>query len=78
MYFVIYVEINMIIVEIKCDNCDKDISETINYIDYRLHLSDQRISAKDGPVTSMLIYPNLKRDCHFCNLRCLKEWINNL
>ena len=65
----------MIISEVTCNNCNRNISKTGNSIDYRLRLSDERIPCHDGAVTDMMLCPSLKNgDCHFCGLGCLKVW----
>ena len=69
----------MIKKEIKCDNCEADLSTTTNSIDYRLHLHDEKMASQGGVVTDMMKYPNLKDgDCHFCWLGCLKMWVSKL
>lgn len=62
--------------EIYCDGCGDNLSYADNSIDYRLHLVSERILLCDGPVTDVMRYPSIKRDHHFCNLECLRNWLN--
>jgi len=61
--------------QILCDHCKRDLTTTGNSMDYRLLLKSEEISAPSGPVTDMWIEPAISRDHHFCNLKCLKEWV---
>lgn len=60
---------------VTCDQCDCDLTETDNSIDYRLDLINTRIPSKGGLVTLMMIHPHLDRDHHFCGVSCLKKWV---
>jgi hypothetical protein len=61
--------------KIICDNCNQDLSETTNSIDYRLELKNRRIQCHEGAVTDMLIMPAIENNCAFCGLHCLSEWL---
>ena len=63
-------------VEIKCDQCGRDLSATGNCIDYRLALLNQEIPTQGGANTLMMSYPALDQDSYFCGTRCLKAWIS--
>ena len=63
-------------VEIKCDQCGRDLSATENCVDYRLALLNQEIPSRGGAVTSMMRYPPLDQDAYFCGTRCLKAWVS--
>ena len=60
---------------VTCDNCGRDISATANCVDYRLALVVERLPARSDYVTSMMLYPPIDRDAHFCGLGCLTKWI---
>lgn len=62
---------------VVCDNCQHEISCTTNSVDYRLALKVKALPIKPGIsyVTDMLMYPPIKEDKHFCNLYCLKKWV---
>ena len=62
--------------EIKCDNCGNDLTETTNSINWRLSLSNEQIPSHDGAVTDMMILQPIKKDVHFCGVGCLRVWIN--
>lgn len=63
-------------IEIKCDECEADLTYTGNCVDYRLVLAPENIAIRPGvgAVTAMGIYPDLKRPHHFCRLACLDRW----
>lgn len=67
-------------IEIRCDQCDKDLTYTTNSIDWRLALTNEAKAIKPGiqVVTDMMIYPAIKHNSHFCGLNCLQKWINDL
>lgn len=62
-------------IQVLCDGCQRDITETGNSVDYRLLLIADRLPISGNTVTDMMIYPPIKRDHHFCGLDCLKDWI---
>jgi hypothetical protein len=61
---------------VKCDSCGADITHTRNSVGYRLELITRRLTSGGGAVTDMWIEPELKSDCHFCRLACLRNWID--
>lgn len=68
--------------KVTCDTCGRDITSTGNSVDYRLDVVNVSLHSQRGEagemfaVTDMMIYPPLKRDHHFCDLRCLQgHWI---
>jgi len=63
--------------EIYCDGCGDNLSASGNSIDYRLSLIVERIAPHDGPLTDVMRYPPIKKDCHFCDLRCLRNWLDS-
>ncbi|NGX57232.1 MAG: hypothetical protein K940chlam3_00118 [Chlamydiae bacterium] len=63
-------------VEIICDSCGKDLSESDNSIDWRIALTNERIPSCGGFVTDMYICPGLKKNCHFCGLGCMRKWFD--
>lgn len=62
----------MIAYQIKCDNCNIDLSTTSYSIDYCLKLSNEIIPCHPGmAVSDLMVLPLLKNgDCHFCELGC--------
>ena len=62
---------------ITCDSCEKQmIKSTKNPHEFGLVLSCQDFNInKSGMQYSVLQYPIIKRDHHFCGLDCLKTWI---
>ena len=65
--------------KIVCDNCEKDLTEVIDGYDvYRLSLNSQEIY-NTSDISFGRTGPSLiEREHHFCNIGCLKKWINNL
>lgn len=64
-------------IEIKCDSCSMDLSSTTNCVDYRLSLVNDSLPSRSNVVTSMMIYPPIDRDAHFCGINCLKKWLSS-
>ena len=59
--------------EVRCYLCERHLNYASPYEDYYLHLSaTQRHS--DGAVFSVMIYPPIDRDKHFCGVKCLFLW----
>jgi hypothetical protein len=63
--------------EIYCDGCRDNLSSSGNSIDYRLSLSVERIAPHEGPVTDVMRYRPIGQDCHFCGLKCLRNWLDS-
>lgn len=62
--------------EITCDGCGKDLTYTGNCVDYRLALYNENIQSRGVAVTAMMKRPRIKRDAHFCGVRCLRLWLD--
>ena len=65
-------------VTISCDGCGDDLTSTGNEVDYRLALESQRLPIHSNLVTQMGAYPAIKKNAYFCDLRCLRKWIDEL
>lgn len=63
-------------VEIVCDSCGNDLTQSSNCVDYRLALVNERVPSVSGVVTSMGAYPAIKHDAHFCEIACLRDWLD--
>jgi hypothetical protein len=63
--------------EVVCDACGRDLTTTSNCEDWRIALINQSIPPMPGIVTSMMIYPKLESDFHFCCWKCLKKWFED-
>lgn len=61
----------MIKVEINCDYCKKDLAKTNNCIDYRIAVTSEMIQNKSGAANTLMVYPPLNSDMHFCSVMCL-------
>jgi len=61
---------------ITCDRCNLDLTWTSNCVDYRIILTDENIPSKGGAVTAMLLHPHINGAKHFCNFKCMKDWVN--
>ena len=67
--------------KIACDQCNKDITYTDGYTDYRILLTSEckkSMPREDGLCVSTLAYVRdpFPKKLHFCNKGCLKQWIN--
>jgi hypothetical protein len=63
--------------KITCDGCGRSITKTSNSVDYRLVLKCEAIPCNEGPVTDMMIHPEINQPHHFCGLSCLIKWVHN-
>jgi len=65
---------------IICDGCKEEMIEHSSYpAEYGLVLSCKDFNVnKSGTVFSVIVYPIIERDHHFCGLKCLKEWVRDL
>lgn len=68
--------------EIKCDNCEADVTYTGNSVDYRIVLGSEskspwyeREGKSGGAVTDMMIYDPFPKTRHFCSTTCLAVWV---
>lgn len=64
-------------VEITCDYCKKDISETDSMPAYRIVLQCEQIPHNTDFIYSAMVYPPIDHTMHFCGLGCLKKWLIN-
>lgn len=60
---------------ITCDGCGNDITYATNSEDYRLVLSSEDKDHNGGFVTDMHIPPDIGRNHHFCDMRCIWKWL---
>lgn len=63
-----------------CDTCGRDLTYTTNDVDYRILLKSEAIppNPSAGSVTAAWISPEIPHSLHFCNLRCLKSFVEKL
>jgi hypothetical protein len=61
--------------QITCDGCGQDLTTTGNSVDYRLALRNEEIPIGYDTVTDYHIYPPLEKNAYFCNLNCLRRWL---
>jgi hypothetical protein len=66
-------------VEITCDNCGKDLRHTNFEDEFRLVLScEPKSHPGDGATTYATGFePDINRQHHFCDMRCLGDWLKN-
>jgi len=65
--------------KVTCNQCDRDLTETTNCIDYRILLGNEKIPSTPGFVTAMAKHAHIEQGtCHFCNVSCLKKWVGDL
>jgi hypothetical protein len=61
-----------------CDYCGQDLSDNKGVPNFRIVLSDERILNKSHMSECLImIYPPIGDEKHFCNRRCLKEWLKD-
>ncbi len=62
---------------VKCDTCEKELVVDSSYPhNYCLKLSSADFGKNSsGIVYAIMDYPHIKREHHFCNLQCLKDWV---
>lgn len=64
---------------VLCDGCAADITCSANSIDYRLVLRSEGKPPCRSLVTDMMVYDPLPNGpLHFCDLRCLREWVTRI
>lgn len=64
--------------KITCDRCGADIATTGEMPAFRLRLSAEELPHSSNIGYSVLVYPPIDSDCHFCNLTCLKSWLADI
>ncbi len=60
--------------EVKCDLCQKDLTDTGNCDAWLISVRNERIPSKGGIVTLMNLEPLLPFGMDFCSVECLKGW----
>jgi hypothetical protein len=63
-------------VKINCDHCKTDLRYTSYAYEYRITLTDEAKENNIGIAYASGIPRHIAEDKHFCNLKCLKEWVN--
>lgn len=63
--------------EVTCDGCGADLTSTENREAYRLGLYNEELPvvSRSGVVTCMASYTAIPHSHHFCDLRCLRKWL---
>lgn len=62
--------------KITCDHCERDLTYSGGCVEHSLVLSDRHFSGPPGPpVIDVYFVPLLEEDKHFCDFRCLNEWL---
>lgn len=64
----------MKIVQIKCDACDRDLTDAGAMPTYRLELAPAAVRNSGGIMYGVAVYPPIDRAYHFCGLSCLDLW----
>jgi hypothetical protein len=72
-------------IDIRCDECVKDLQYTGNCEDYYISIDSQtklpwfaREGMRGGAVTGMAIEPVIPKQMTFCDLKCLRAWISKI
>lgn len=64
-------------VEVACDTCNSDLTNTDGMPKYRLRLSSEALPHTGGAYT-VLVSPPIDEDMHFCGLKCLGLFVKQL
>lgn len=64
-------------IKITCNNCDKDISHSIDTPAWRIALTNEPIPIVSSSVKAISVQPHLAQDAYFCCWRCLTDWIEH-
>ena len=59
-------------VEVLCDGCGKDITDTREMPSYRIGVYCEKLPHTSNIVLGVMVSPPLNREHHFCGLSCLK------
>lgn len=61
-----------------CDGCEKELIQDTPYPHrWGLTLGNSDFNRNSGSMTySVMDYAILQHNKHFCNLKCLKEWVD--
>lgn len=62
---------------VKCDACEKDLTDAFSVTLYRLVLYSERMPTSSSVVYDRVPDTIIRRDCHFCSLKCLALWSNS-
>ena len=62
--------------KVTCDACGKDLSSSDHYPEYSLRLIETTIRANPGATENPDSKPELDAIKNYCNLACLKDWLN--
>lgn len=63
-------------VKVKCDECSEDLTYSrFVGMDFRLKLSSEELTPNSMVVSDYYMERPFKGYKHFCNLGCLKKWM---
>ena len=65
-----------VVTEIFCDQCKKDLLISPFSGDYRIILGNESMGSTKGFSYAIEATKHFDEDKHFCNIKCLKTWIN--
>jgi hypothetical protein len=61
----------------KCDMCDKDLTTGTKDHMFRINLYENLLPYQTAPEEEQpVLKPELDEMKHFCNIACLKGWVN--
>lgn len=64
-------------IEIKCDECRTDLTYSGGSYCHCLHLKNRKYGPKDGHIIDVYFHPIINEDKYFCDLNCLKKWLED-
>lgn len=60
----------------RCDNCEKDITNTDNCDGWKISVKQEKLPRKPNvPIKLLGVWPPLDGDYEFCGIKCLKSWV---
>jgi hypothetical protein len=64
---------------ITCDGCSKELIKDSSYPNnYILELKSKDVAVNSTGLTyAVMMYPKISSTKHFCNTKCLGEWLKN-
>jgi len=63
--------------EIICDQCRNELTKSV-YTPKSAYIQLALSSEEIVPKPAIMEHPPIERSHHFCDLHCLREWINDL
>jgi len=63
-------------VEVTCDNCQRQLSDTGSMPAFRVVLKSEQIPSSSPYRNAVHIEPQVRDEQHFCGIDCLYSWLD--